>query len=284
MINQTCHEIIQKFEEELSRVLNEPSDIINKTEKAIGLCSLALLDMKNLVKANEFQDVEEEIHFFKYVKPKVYSKLLYFYELFKMETKRPKSRFLQKRYWKGKLKEVNRYFKNNQELFLYYRNDKSHSDELYFLRKNRRLIIHPETIFSYIDNEFSTLHDYTFSSINAHEELVKYIENEISQLEQIELREKNNPSTDFFVTTGIKWTGSKISLVELIYALHSTNSINNGNISLAELVKLSEQLFNIELDDYSRTYLDIRMRKIRRTKFLDALIQSLLKRMEDADE
>lgn len=278
------YQINEKLEKELEPINCSNDFILPRIEKAIGLCSLALLEMREIVKEYGFQEETKEIHFFKHVKPKVYSKLLFFHELFKIETKRPKSKFLQKRYLKGKLKEVNRYFKNNHELCLYYRNDKSHSDELYFLRKNRHLIIHPETIFSYIDNEFSTLHDYTFSSIMAHEELVKYIENEISQLEQIELREKNNPSSDFFVTTEIKWTGSKISLVELIYALHNTNSVNNGNISLKELVKLAEQLFNIELGDYSRVFVDIRMRKTERTKFLDTLKQSLLKRMEDTDE
>ena len=284
MSNNTNHKTIQKLNNELKQLSIESSNVFYLAEKAIGLCSLALLEIKEIVKENDFQDEIEEINFFKHVKPQVYSKLLYFHELFKIETNRPKSRLLQTKYLKRMLKKTNKYFKKNQELCIYYWNQKEHHDELYFLRKNRHLIIHPETIFSYIDNEFSTLHDYTFSSIMAHEELVKYIENEILQLEQIELREKNNPSSEYFVTTGIKWTGSKISLIELIYALHSTNSINNGNIDLKELVKFSEQLFNIKLGDYSRTYLDIRMRKTGRTKFLDTLKQSLLKRMEDADE
>jgi len=284
MNNNSIHKIIQKLNEELKLLKEKSLDIFNMTENAIGLCSLALMEMKEIVKENDFLKKQEEIHFFKHIKPTVYSELLYFHKLFEIEIKRPKAKLLQRKYLSRVLKEVNKYFKQNFEIYQYYLGKQEHNDELYFLRKNRNIRIYQETIFAYIDNEFSTLHDYTFSSIIAHEKLVKYIENEFSQLEQIELREKNKPTSDFFVTTGIKWTGSKISLIELIYALHSTNSINNGNINLKELIRLSEQLLNIELDDYSRTYLDIRMRKTRRTKFLDTLIQSLLKRMEDADE
>lgn len=282
-INST-HKIIQTLNEELELLKAKFLDVFNLTEKAIGLCSLALLEMKEIIRARGFSDDEEEIHFFKQLKPKVYSKLLYFHKLYEIETKRPKAKLLQRKYLNRVLKILNRYFEQNFEIYQYYLGKQEHNDALYFLRKHRNVHIHPETIFSYIDNEFSTLQDYTFSSIMAHEELVKYIENKISQLEQIELRGKNNASSDFLVTTGIKWTGSKISLVELIYALYSTNSINNGNISLKELVKLTEQLLNIELGDYSRGFLDIRMRKTERTKFLDSLKQSLLKRMEDADE
>jgi len=72
--------------------------------------------------------------------------------------------------------------------------------------------------------------------------------------------------------------------VELIYALHSNRSINNGKIDIKELIELFEKLFNINLEEYSRTFIDIRMRKTGRTKFLDNLKQSLLKKMEDADD
>lgn len=102
------------------------------------------------------------------------------------------------------------------------------------------------------------------------------MENEIEKLQNQELKPEL-PKTNY------TWTDSKIALVELIYALHSSRSINNGKVEIKELVELFEKLFNIDLEEYSRTFIDIRMRKTGRTKYLDNLKQSLLKRMEDAD-
>jgi hypothetical protein len=221
MKNKTCHNIIQKFEKELSLILNEPSDIISKTEKACGLCSAVLIEMKEVIKKNDFQSAKEEIYFFKKTKPQVYSKLIFYHTLFKIETKQPKTKLLQEKYLKRVLKKLHKYFKLNEDICQYFWSEKEYNDELYFLRKNRNIAIPTDTLFSYIDHEFSTLNDHTFSCIIAHEQLIRYLENEIQKLQNQELKPEL-PDTNY------KWTDSKIALVELIYAIHSTRSINNG--------------------------------------------------------
>lgn len=45
-----------------------------------------------------------------------------------------------------------------------------------------------------------------------------------------------------------------------------------------------EQIFDLDLGNYYRKFLEIRARKIEPTKFLDRMKSSLLKRMQDADE
>ncbi|KAF0234061.1 MAG: tetracycline regulation of excision [Prolixibacteraceae bacterium] len=72
----------------------------------------------------------------------------------------------------------------------------------------------------------------------------------------------------------MKWTSQKIHIVEMAYALHSSNVINKGNIEIKVIIEAFSKLFNVELDDYYRTYQDIRMRKTERTKFLDKMKQS----------
>lgn len=277
MKNQTCQNIIQKFKEELSFILNEPSDIINKTEKACGLCSAVLIEMKEIIKKNDFQSEKEEIHFFKKIKPQVYSKLIFYHTLFKIETKRPKTKLLQEKYLKRVLKKLHKYFRLNEDVCQYYWSEKEYNDELYFLRKNRNIALPTDTLFSFIDHEFSTLYDHTYSCIMAHEQLIRYLEHEIQKLQ-------NQESKPELAETNYTWTDSKIALVELIYALHSSRSINNGKVVIKELVGLFEKLFHIDLEEYSRTFIDIRMRKTGQTKFLDNLKQSLLKRIEDADD
>lgn len=82
----------------------------------------------------------------------------------------------------------------------------------------------------------------------------------------------------------LKWTESKAALVELIYALYSSDSINKGRAEIKEITKLFEILFNVQLGDVYHTFLEVRSRKIERTKFLDYLKESLIRRMEEADE
>jgi hypothetical protein len=233
------------------------------------------MEMKRAIKMNNFRSTEQEIYFFKKIKPKVYSKLIFYHTLFKIETKRPESKLLKKKYFKRVIKKLHKYFEQNEEICRYYRSKQECLDEIYFLRKNRNLDTSSDSIFPYIEQEFSTLHDHSFSCIMAHEQLINYLENEIHKL--------NNRDSKSTLITNYTWTDSKIALIELIYALHSNGSVNNGKIDIKELVELFEKLFNIDLEEYSRTFIDIRMRKTGCTKYLDNLKQSLLKRMEEAD-
>jgi len=67
------------------------------------------------------------------------------------------------------------------------------------------------------------------------------------------------------------WTASKTDLVELIYALDAVKCINHGNINLKALTSYLENVFNINIGDIYRIYLEIRERKGNRTQFLDRL-------------
>ena len=97
------------------------------------------------------------------------------------------------------------------------------------------------------------------------------------------LQNKINKATDNEIS-GFTWTASKTDLVELIYALHAHQCIDHGNVNIKELFVALERLFNIALGDYYRTWLDIRIRKTGRTKFLDMLKDSLNRRMEEFDK
>lgn len=59
--------------------------------------------------------------------------------------------------------------------------------------------------------------------------------------------------------------------------------INSGNASINEIADLFERVFQIELGDYYRTYLELRSRKTNQLKFLDHLKTSLAQRIYEAD-
>ena len=79
-------------------------------------------------------------------------------------------------------------------------------------------------------------------------------------------------------------TGSKVALIELLYALHAEGTFNFGTSDLKDVVEFFEQTLKIDLGQYHRAYLEIRIRKTNRTKFLNTLKETLTKRMDNSDE
>ncbi len=80
------------------------------------------------------------------------------------------------------------------------------------------------------------------------------------------------------------WTAPKVSLIELLYALHTEGVFNNGAADLKEIAEYFEHIFEIDLGQYRRAFLEIRARKNDKTKFISTLNEALLKRMENSDE
>jgi hypothetical protein len=76
-----------------------------------------------------------------------------------------------------------------------------------------------------------------------------------------------------------------VDYVELNYALHAFGYANGGEISITELFKEMGEVFDIEIKDFSRTFIDIKNRvKGDRTRFLDELKRVLLRKIDEADE
>ena len=84
-----------------------------------------------------------------------------------------------------------------------------------------------------------------------------------------------------------RWTGAVVEIVELIYALHEMERIDDGEIAMNELAGFFGELFGIRLDarNLYDAYTDIKRRKgDSRTYFLDKLRERLNLRMQRDDE
>ena len=71
----------------------EDTDIINRAQKSISCVRDALNELKTFTLEYLFPDEENEIHFFKKVKPEIFSKLIYYVKLNNIESKRPMGSF-----------------------------------------------------------------------------------------------------------------------------------------------------------------------------------------------
>ena len=75
-----------------------------------------------------------------------------------------------------------------------------------------------------------------------------------------------------------------MGIIELIYALHTEGIFNHGVADIREIVQSFSKAFDIEIGQYHRTFNEITNRKAERTKFLSSLKDSLINRMDQADE
>ncbi|WP_417363527.1 RteC domain-containing protein [Galbibacter sp.] len=274
-------DILKKLDNKLDILEIEEQDILLKAEKGIKLAKQTLKSVRSIVVDYEFETKLEEIHFFKCTKPKIYSKLIYYVKLFNIESKRPRgSNKSQVKYLNNYIEKLQTYFNDNLDFYHYYRREATVFDEQYFLRGKADIRLFPDSFHFFVDEEFATSHDSTVATILAYDLLIVHLKREIDKLEN----NGNYASLRLLQSkTKITWTAHKIYLIELIYALHSTDVINNGTVDIKDIAYFVEKTFKVDLGDYYRAFLEIRMRKNGRTKFLDILKKQLTKRMDDSD-
>ncbi|WP_336070123.1 RteC domain-containing protein [Mesoflavibacter sp. CH_XMU1404-2] len=275
--------IITALETSLDFLESENEDILEKAEEGILITKRALEQLRANVIKRKFKNVNDEIHFFKNLKPQVFSKLIYYQKIFNIESKRPRSsNKSQIKYFNKHIDRLQNYFNDHLEFYHYYRRGGTSLDEHYFVRGKIDIRLFPDTFTLFIDDKFSTSHDSTVATILAYDMLIVYLKTEINKLENSNGMETTiNP---FQSQSRLFWTANKTDLIELIYALQSSGCINSGTADIKEMAMACEQLFNIELGDFYRTFLEIRSRKISPTKFIDNLRESLLQKMEELDE
>lgn len=270
--------VLNELEEELRIISFDYDNPISMCDKSIEKIVLHLEKLKNFLITSKFVDEDEEIHFFKNIKPKFTSKLIYFKKVKNLETRKPTgSRKMQREYLDNELDKLNIYFSENLEFFNYYRTGAIFVDKNLFVRYNSIIDYNLEIFYHEKDQSFSTSHDFKVGTILAHDIFQKYIENKIRNLSD----NNQKPVSIQLVNKILKWTGSKTSLIELIYALHTQKVFNDGKAELSEIAKHFEKIFDIELGDIYRACNEIKNRKINKTKFIDELSENLNKRFDE---
>lgn len=132
-----------------------------------------------------------------------------------------------------------------------------------------------DTYYFECDHTFSTSHDYKIAKIIANDLIQVYIEDQLY---------KNTEQGEKLINLSeLSWTGNKASATKLIYALYYQGVFDNGNPDIRIIAKCFENMFNIDLGDFYHTYLELKNRKVNRTKFLDSLRDGLARKMDEQD-
>ena len=241
----------------------------------------SLEDMRTYIVNHPFSNKEEEIYFFKHIKPEVLSRLLYFTEIYNTEMRKPHGSIeVLKKYYNDRLDELTSYFESNLDFYQYYRSKATHLDSHYFVRGHIDFKLCPNCVPYDRDPEFSTCYDHQAAQILANDMLCIYLNKKLHGVDKQVIIAK---SRSFLPEHPFRWTATKIAAVELGYAIYAAGILNNGQADIKEIMTFMEASFQIDLGDYYRTYITMKDRKKDRTSFLNSLIKSLLKKMDEDD-
>lgn len=241
----------------------------------------SLEDLRTYIVNHPFSNKEEEIYFFKHIKPEVLSRLLYFTEIYNTEMRKPHGSIeVLKKYYNDRLDELTSYFESNLDFYQYYRSKATHLDNHYFVRGHIDFKLCPNCVPYDRDPEFSTCYDHKAAQILANDMLCIYLNKKLHGVDKQVIISK---SRSFLPEHPFRWTATKIAAVELGYAIYAAGVLNNGQADIKEIMTFMEASFQIDLGDYYRTYITMKDRKKDRTSFLNSLIKSLLKKMDEDD-
>lgn len=250
------NQLESRMKERLAQ-FNADQDEIVKVGQALTFIRETIAELKQFAGAYKFNSESEEIKFFKEIKPVFLSQFFYYKKVFALRLfdsfKDAKTR--QANYY-NVLKQLEKFVQKNLEFYEYCMTNTTYLDQHYFTR-NRQ----PHQSVDR-DEMFTTGYDTKLAKILANELLKKHI---------LELLKKLEVDRSTEASSTLTWTGSKIDLIELIYALHSTDVFNNGTVNIKVIASAFEEVFNIRLGDYYRTFHDMRIRKRSQTPFLDQL-------------
>jgi len=227
---------------------------------------------------NGFTNEQEEIHFFKQIKPALYSHMIFETEHFNLLMNLPAGTVQTiSRYYEDELKIIGRFFQANAFHYQYYKFRVDELDRQYFLRAVKTTIPIPEVLN--LDPEFSTGLDYLFARFIALEQLQQEIIDRMKGLDGSLMQVEPKPVKP---SPELKWTGDKVNLVEIIYGLYFTGQLNNGNADISVIIRFMEKYLQIDLSRAYRDFIDIRNRKTTSpTRYIEQMMESIHKRVDD---
>src|ERR1700722_4479009 len=175
-MNANFLELYEALVRDINAILQTSSSEKEKMES----CFRAGIDhwnkLKEKIKREGFGSEEEEIHFFKNIKPRFTGEIEYYTQryhaiLFLPETD-TKS---QTDFWEGELSRLDKFFGSYHEFFTYYHAKKTDRDHAYFLRAGSDGSNIPRANVFDLDPETSTSHDWLLTNMIGYEKYKKYV-------------------------------------------------------------------------------------------------------------
>jgi hypothetical protein len=235
-----------------------------------------LNELKALMHEHGFETKADEVYFFKYTKPQMVALQLYEVLNFNLIANSPAgTKEMIKAYYEEELLQVFRFFRQQSYHYQYYRLRADELDELFFIRGAEPVMIPVLEEMESIAN-FSTTMDYAFAKYIAYERLQDDL---LERLTNLYGEEKEDQASK--KTINLRWTGESINLVEIAYGLWLTGQLNEGNVTITDVIHWLEEKFQVKIGVAYRRWTEISNRTHSATKFLDRMRDAIQQRIND---
>jgi hypothetical protein len=272
-MKSTYNKSLAELQAELAMLDNAVIEPLERLNHTLPLIAGIINAIKKEVLDTGFQSTEEEIHFFKVIKPGFIALQLFELEWHSLSINKPVGTTeMIRAFYEQELLWLIRFFRNNAFHYQYYRHQASELDHLYFLREAKPSAI---PVLDIIDPApgYSTALDYLFAKFIAYERIQLYL------IDQLTINRVTRPAPK------LQWTGEKINLVELVYGIHHTGQVNDGKAEVMEIMDCLGKSLGVELspDRTYRMFLDIKRRKtVSPTRFIDRMAAEVKQHIEDS--
>lgn len=275
LLLKKIEKIKSNLDVKISYLERDEKELIILCEKILMEIDSSIREVKKIVSNHVFDEMAQEIYFFKKLKPSFIALFIYYSKILEWESNRPHadSKSL-KKYYSTKLNSLKIFYHQHLDIYNYYRRNATYLDHIYFVRYRYDLKGKFLMNLHSFDEHFTTSQDDVVAQMIANDMLEKFL------LTAIEFPSQNNSSE----SNPISWTAPKVNLIELIYALYHSKCFNGGNVELSEVVRHAEKSLNINLSGFHKVLGEIKARKKERTKFLPLLNDNLNQLFLDTDE
>ena len=233
-------------------------------------------ELKEYALSHPFAEDAKEILYFKYYKPALTGRLLYYYRVYQIESGCPGCLRAAEPYYYKAMERAERMMERYLPFYQYYhRRGDVPGQRTIFLRAKGELS--PESGSFVLDEEaeFSTGYDILAARLISVEMLLVHLSRRMERAAQ-------GTETEAVPEKEHRWTNTKVAAILLVYGIHVTGSVDEGNAEIGELAALFEKHFHVDLGNVYHAFGRLRGQQ-NPTAFLDEMKERLLKKMRDMD-
>ena len=163
MTNQLClqlqwRRLYKKTLHQLAGYETTATDEKKWIEWGFGITTKNWLDIQLEVDSYLFEDQQEEIDFYKVLKPKFVGLMDYFTQLYKSVLFQPIDTHGKKDYWKGELASCKNFLSRHRSFCKYYEEGNTAMDHIYFVQANNQQPL----IFGINENNWHVITSYSY--------------------------------------------------------------------------------------------------------------------------
>ena len=196
-------------------------------------------ELKAYALARPFSGNEEEIRYFKYYKPALTGRLLYYYRVYQIESGCPGCLRVAETYYRRAMERAERMMERYLPFYQYYHSGATYRDDYYFLRAKGELSPESGSFVQDEEAEFSTGYDILAARLISVEMLLVYLSRRIE-------RAARGDGTDAVPGKEHRWTDTKIAAIQLVYGIHAAESmVHVAQIHMEGLLEQRSQLADL---------------------------------------